>query len=67
MTEDIQIKGSAGEFEAAVIAVVLDQIVRDEKAAAQGLSDSGPGVAAWVRALFPEEPNVPREVVWPDG
>ena len=67
MIEDFEIRGGADEFEAAVIAVVLDQIARDEKAAAQGLSDSGSGVAAWVRALFPEEPNMPREVVWPDG
>ena len=67
MPEELEIWGGADEFEAAVIAVVLDQIARDEKAAAQGLSDSGPGVAAWVRALFPEEPNMPREVVWPDG
>ncbi len=67
MTEDFEIRGGADEFEAAVIAVVLDQIVRDEKAAARGFFDSGPGVAAWVRALFPEEPNMPREVVWPNG
>lgn len=67
MVEGIQIKGGAGEFEAAVIAVVLDQIARDEKQAMEGGSDRATGLLpAWVRSLYPEEPNVPREVVWPD-
>ena len=67
MAEGIEIRGGAGEFEAAVIAVVLDGIEGDEKAARQGRSDLGPGLPAWSRALMPEEPNLPREVVKPDG
>jgi len=63
---DIEIKGGAGEFEAAVIAVVLDRITREELAARQGRHGRGPGLAAWVRALDPEIPNLPRELVWPD-
>ncbi len=66
MTEGVEIKGGAGEFEAAVIAVVLDKIARDEKQALQGTTDRGPGLSAWVRALFPEEPNMPREFPVPD-
>ena len=67
MPEGFEIKGGADEFEAAVIAVVLDQIAREEKAVRQGRPDRLPGLPAWVRALSPEEPNLPREVVTPDG
>ena len=67
MAESLEIKGGADEFEAAVVAVVVDQIIRDEKAVREGSPDSLPGLPAWVRALSPEEPNMPREVVTPDG
>lgn len=63
---DVEIKGGAGEFEAAVIAVILDRIAREELAARQGRGGGGPGLPAWVRALEPEVPNLPRELVWPD-
>jgi len=67
MGDGAEIRGGADEFEAAVIAVVLDQIARDEMVARQGKdSSSGPGLSAWVRALLPEQPDSPREVVWPD-
>jgi hypothetical protein len=65
MTEGVEIRGGAGEFEAAVIAVVLDKIAREEKQALQGTTDGGPGLSAWARALFPEEPNMPRETPSP--
>ncbi len=67
MTEGFEIRGGADEFEAAVIAVVIHQILRQEKTARQGGSDGFVGLSAWVRALSPEEPNMPREVVAPDG
>ncbi|MFV2073967.1 MAG: hypothetical protein ACC742_15125 [Thermoanaerobaculales bacterium] len=67
MAESLDIKGGADEFEAAVVAVVVDQIIRDEKAAREGSPDRLPGLPAWMRALSPEEPNMPREVVAPDG
>jgi len=67
MTEGFEIKGGADEFEAAVIAVVIEQIVREEKTFRQGRSNGLAGLSAWVRALNPEEPNMPREVVTPDG
>jgi len=67
MVDGVEIRGGAGEFEAAVIAVVLDQIARDELAARQGKGASkGPGLSAWVRALLPEQPDAPRDVTWPD-
>jgi hypothetical protein len=67
MAEGFEIKGGADEFQAAVIAVVLDQIAVEEKAVRQGRPDRLPGLPAWVRVLSPEAPNLPREVVTPDG
>lgn len=67
MTDQIEIKGGAGEVEAAVIAVVLDRIAREEAAARQGRRGQKPGLSAWVRALQPpEDHRLPREQVWPD-
>lgn len=66
MNRDIEIRGGAGEFEAAVIAVVLDRIAREEAAARQGRGAPRPGLSAWVRAAMPEDPQRPREQVWPD-
>lgn len=67
MNDRIRIKGGAGEFEAAVIAVVLDQIARDEKAALQGRAGRSALLPAWIRALAPpEDPEAPRDTVWPD-
>jgi hypothetical protein len=66
MTDFVEIKGGAGEFEAAVIAAVIDRITRDENAARQWRGGHGPGLPAWVRAVQPEEPGHPREIVWPE-
>jgi len=75
MVDRVEIRGGAGEFEAAVIAVVLDQIARDELTERQGkVGSPRPGLSAWVTALHPEQPHVPlglqvgvpREVTWPD-
>ncbi|MGD2100922.1 MAG: hypothetical protein PVG83_01680 [Acidimicrobiia bacterium] len=51
MYRDVDIKGGAGEMEAAVIAVVLDRINREEIAARQGRGDPRPGLPAWVTAI----------------
>lgn len=68
MVDRVEIRGGAGEFEAAVIAVVLDRIARDEAIARQGKGHSiGPGLSAWVRALLPEKPGEPRQVIWPES
>ncbi len=64
MVEGIEIKGGAGEFEAAVIAVVLDRIAEEERAAREGpRSDSS--LSAWVLAERPQQPNLPLEIVHP--
>ena len=60
------IKGGAGEFEAAVIAVVLDQIAREEAVASQRRGKPKTGLPAWVRAIQPGEPQTPRQIVRPD-
>jgi len=66
MTIEAEIKGGAGEFEAAVIAVVLDRIAADEEAARRGAGSNQPGLPAWIRAILPEESNNPWERVTPD-
>lgn len=54
MIGPIHIKGGASEFEAAVIAVVLDHVAAEEKARAAGRNGNGNRVPAWVRALSPD-------------
>ncbi|HEX6298873.1 MAG TPA: hypothetical protein VF148_00205 [Acidimicrobiia bacterium] len=66
MRDDVEIKGGAGEFEAAVIAVIIDRIAREESAARQRRGDRGPGLPAWVRAVKPGDPRHPRGTVHPD-
>lgn len=63
---DREIKGGATEVEAAVIAVVLDRIARDEAVARQGLGRRKPGLSAWVRAVMPVDSRFPWETVTPD-
>jgi hypothetical protein len=65
MVEVLEIKGGAGEFEAALIAVVLDRIGEEEKAVRQGAADRSSSLPAWVRALRPEEPELPLDLVAP--
>jgi len=66
MNSDFEIKGGAGEFDAAVIAVVLDQIARDEATASQTRGRPRPGLPAWVRVILPDEPRTPGDIVYPD-
>lgn len=66
MTDSMDIKGGAGEFEAAVIAVVIDRIASEEEAARQGKGNPRRKLSAWVRSIRPEEPRTPRDYVWPD-
>ncbi|MFO7298620.1 MAG: hypothetical protein DIU67_000320 [Actinomycetes bacterium] len=47
---DIHIRGGATEFEAAVIAIVIDHLSREEAAARQG-GRPDPRLPAWVRAM----------------
>jgi hypothetical protein len=64
MTEGIEIRGGAGEFEAAVIAVVLDRIAEEERAARLGREDDS-SMSAWMLAERPEQPNLPLDIVRP--
>jgi hypothetical protein len=65
MSEQVQIRGGAGEFEAAVIAVVLDRIAADEKAARLGKGGPDHRLPAWIRALEPESVVVPLDIKKP--
>lgn len=60
MVENIEIRGGAGEFEAAVIAVVLDRLAEEDKAVKRNPPRS-PGLPAWVRALEPDDPTHPLD------
>lgn len=66
MSTEVRIQGGAGEMEAAVIAVVLDQIDREEAAARHGKGQPDTTLPAWVRAIRPEESRLPWEIVRPD-
>jgi hypothetical protein len=66
MVEEIRIRGGAGPFEAALIAVVLDHITREEDAIRRLPPGGARGMPAWMRATLPEEPDAPLELVEPD-
>jgi hypothetical protein len=61
----IEIRGGAGEFEAALIAVVLDRITEEERVTRQRPKDGSRPLPSWVLAGRPEEPNMPRDIVRP--
>jgi hypothetical protein len=65
MIRDIEIRGGAGKFEAALIGVVLDRITEEERAAGQAPKDGSRPLPAWMLADRPEEPNMPREILRP--
>lgn len=63
----IAIKGGADEFEAAVIAVVLDQIEAEERAAVKRVAEKSGRLPAWIRAIEPHGGLLPRhQFVVPD-
>lgn len=66
MSPDLKIKGGAGQFEAAVVAVVLDRIAREEAGARQSRGKPKTGLPAWVRVIQPGEPRTPQEIIRPD-
>ncbi|HEX6947715.1 MAG TPA: hypothetical protein VF246_10240 [Acidimicrobiia bacterium] len=65
---DLHIQGGAGEFEAAVIAIVIDHLAREEAAARALGGQPDSMLPAWVRAtpqltpdrVFPAAPSVRR-------
>lgn len=62
---DIEIRGGPDEFEAALIAVVLDRIADEERVARQAPNDGSRPLPPWITAGRPEEPNMPRDIVRP--
>ena len=65
MIENVEIRGRPGEFEAAVIGVVLDRIAEEERVARQGPRRDSRSLPAWMLAGRPEEPNMPRDLLRP--
>lgn len=59
MTGSIHIKGGADEFEAAVIAVVLDHIAAEEKAQKAGRDRNDNRLPGWIRALDTDQNKFP--------
>ncbi len=60
----VEIRGRPTEFEAAVIAVVLDRIAREEQEAVERQARTSPVLTPWVRAvrrgqLHPLDTNLP--------
>jgi hypothetical protein len=66
MVEGIRIKGGAGAFEAALIAVVLDHITREEDTMRRTPPGGARGLPAWMRAELTDDPDMPLELVEPD-
>lgn len=65
MSDEIEIRGGAGEFEAAVIAAVVDRIAAEERRAREGWGRSR-RLPAWVRALRPDESGATPDLLRPD-
>jgi len=65
MSDATAIRGGAGEFEAAVIAAVIERTAREESAT-EAPERRGVALSAWVRALRPGDPAFPREALRPD-
>ncbi len=61
MVEGLTIKGGAGPFEAAVIAVVLDGIAEEESGVRHDSSRASRALPAWMKAVLDDEPE------WPMG
>lgn len=51
MSRRVEIRGGAGQFEAAVIAVVLDRLAQEEAAERLRRGKRQPGLPPWVRAI----------------
>ncbi len=62
MSEEVQIKGGATEFEAAVIGVVLDRIAAEESAARQGKKGRDNLLPPWVTAARDNQLPFPKSV-----
>ena len=61
MTDRIEIRGKASEFESAVIAVVLDRIAQDEKAAEEVSTGASRSLSAWNRVVRSDQSMIPLD------
>jgi hypothetical protein len=59
MAEGLTIRGGAGPFEAAVIAVVLDRIAEEERGAGHASSRANRNLSPWMMAVLDDEPEWP--------
>lgn len=59
MNDSVTIKGGATDFEAGVIAVVLDQIELEAKAAKRRAAEAKPTLSPWVSAVRLDESQQP--------
>lgn len=66
MSDQIEIKGGAGPFEAAAAAAVVSHVLEAERAARERRPGSSNRPPAWVRAVQPRNPDDPLAVVLPD-
>jgi hypothetical protein len=66
MVERFEIKGGAGEFEAGVVAIVLDHLKGEEEAARSAVPRVTNDIPAWVRAMPQTAPGQPVPLVTPD-
>ena len=60
MTRDIEIRGGAGDFEAAVIAVVVEMIEREETERRSHPDSGDRRLPAWIQAIQNGELPQPR-------
>ena len=66
MNQLTRIEGGAGPFEAAVVAAVVNEVLRTEQQARQSPPQPTNRPPAWVRALQPRNLEDPLVVVVPD-
>ncbi len=67
MYTDIEIRGGAGEFEVAVVGIVLDHIAREENAARHRSPRPTAQLSAWMQAMPQPLPNQTPPAVTPDA
>lgn len=66
MIDQAQIRGGAGEFEAAALAAVVSHVLESENVALRRRPDPANRPPAWVRAARPRHPDDPLDVIAPD-
>lgn len=65
MSDEMEIKGGAGPFQAAAVVTVVTQVL-EEEAAARLRRPPSARPPAWMRAVQPRNPDDALEIVVPD-